>query len=70
MTGRPPVVRARWGVAYRTTTMLGAALLAAIAFAQHTLLWDIVGAVLVGLAIVDGILLAVVAWFQWRHRAD
>jgi len=63
-------VRARWGVAYRTATMLGAALLAALAFTRHTLLWDVVGAVLVGLAIVDLILLAVVAWFQWRHRGD
>ena len=63
-------MRARWGVAYRTTTMLGAALLAAIAFTRHTLLGDVVGAVLVAFAIVDLILLVVVAWFQWRHRDD
>lgn len=63
-------MRARWGVAYHTTTMLGTVLLAAIAFAQHTLLWDIVGAVLVAFAIVDLILLVAVAWFQWRHRDD
>lgn len=63
-------MRARWGIAYHTTTMLGTALLAALAFAQHTLLWDVVGAVLVAFAIVDLILLVVVAWFQWRHRDD
>ena len=61
-------MRARWGVAYRTFTMVGAAALAVIAFSRHTPLWDVVGAVLVGLAIVDLILLVVVAWFQWRHR--
>lgn len=63
-------MRARWGVAYRTATMLGAGLLAAVAFAQHTPVGDVVGAVLVGLAIVDLVLLVVVAWFQWRHRHD
>jgi hypothetical protein len=63
-------VRARWGVAYRTTTMLGAAGLAALAFAQDTQAWDVVGAVLVAFAIVDAILLVVVTWFQWRHRHD
>jgi hypothetical protein len=63
-------VRARWGIAYRIATMLGAGVLAAVAFAQHTQLWDIVGAVLVAMAIVDLILLITVAWFQWRHRDD
>jgi len=50
--------------------MLGAALLAALAFAQDTLVWDLVGAVLVAFAIVDLILLVAVTWFQWRHRDD
>ncbi|MBM3658098.1 MAG: hypothetical protein FJW95_01145 [Actinobacteria bacterium] len=67
---RQTPVRAAWGVAYRTTTMLGAALLAALAFAQDTLVWDLVGAVLVAFAIVDLILLVAVTWFQWRHRDD
>ena len=61
---------ARWGVAYRTATMLGAAVLAALAFAQHTQWWDIVGAVLAAFAIVDAILLVVVAWVSWRRRRD
>lgn len=63
-------VRAAWGIAYRTATMLGAALLAAFAFTRHTLLWDLAGAVLVAFAIVDLILLVAVTWFRWRHRDD
>lgn len=63
-------MRARWGVAYRITTMLLTVAAAVFAFTRHTQLWDIVGAVLVAMAIVDLILLVVVAWFQWRHRDD
>jgi hypothetical protein len=48
-------------------TVVGAAALAALAFSQRTQGWDIVGAVLAGSAIVDMILLIVVAWFNWRH---
>lgn len=60
-------MRPGWAIAYRTATMLGAAGLAALAFAQDTLVWDIVGAVLVAFAISDAILLVVVAWFRRRH---
>ena len=63
-------VRARWAIAYRITTMLLTAALAAVAFTQHTQLWDIVGAVLVAYAIVDVLLLITVAWFRWRHRDE
>ena len=63
-------MRARWGVSYRIATMLGATGLAVFAFSRHTPVWDIIGAVLVAMAIVDLILLLVVAWFQWRHRDD
>jgi len=51
------------------TTVVGAGALAALAFSQGSQGWDIVGAVLVGSAIADVILLMVVAWFRWRHRA-
>jgi hypothetical protein len=51
------------------TTVVGAGALAALAFSQGSQGWDIVGAVLVGSAIADVILLIVVAWFRWRHRA-
>lgn len=63
-------MRARWGVTYHVATMLGTAGLAAIAFSRHTPLWDVVGAVLVAFAIIDLVLLLVVAWFQWRHRDE
>jgi len=50
-------------------TVVGAGALAALAFSQRSQGWDIVGAVLLGSAIADLILLIVVAWFRWRHRA-
>ena len=53
---------------YRTATLLAAGALAALAFSQRSEGWDIVGAVLVGSAIADLILLIVVTWFRWRHR--
>ena len=63
-------MRFSWAVTYRVVTMVGSAALAAYAFTRHTPGWDIVGAVLVGFAIVDVLLLTVVAWFRWRHRGD
>jgi hypothetical protein len=56
-------------VTYRVTTVLGAAALAALAFSQGSQGWDIVGAVLVGSAIADVIILIVVALFRRRQRA-
>jgi len=63
-------VRSSWAVTYRVATMVGCAALAALAFSRHTPGWDIVGAALVAFAIVDLLLLTVVAWFRWRHRGD
>ena len=60
-------MRSSWAVTYRVATMVGCA---ALAFSRHTPGWDIVGAVLVAFAIVDALLLTVVAWFRWRHRGD
>jgi len=62
-------LRFSWGLTYRVTTVVAAGALAALAFSQGSQGWDIVGAVLVGSAIADVILLMVVAWFRWRHRA-
>jgi hypothetical protein len=61
-------LRFSWALTYRVTTVVGAGALAALAFSQRSQGWDIVGAVLVGSAIADVILLIVVAWFRWRHR--
>jgi len=63
-------LRFSWAVAHRVTTAVGAGALAALAFRQGSQGWDIVGAVLVASAIVDVILLIVVAWFRRRHRAE
>jgi membrane protein YdbS with pleckstrin-like domain len=57
-------------VTYRLTTLAGAAVLAALAFRQGTEGWDIVGAVFITYAIVDAMLLIVVASFRWRHRRE
>jgi hypothetical protein len=62
-------LRFSWAVTYRVSTVVGAGALAALAFSQGSQGWDIVGAVLVGSAIADVLLLVVVAWFNWRHRA-
>jgi len=62
-------LRFSWGLTYRVTTVVAAGALAALVFSQGSQGWDIVGAVLVGSAIADVILLMVVAWFRWRHRA-
>jgi hypothetical protein len=69
-----PIRREAWlrfslTVTYRMTTVVGAGALAALAFSQGSQGWHIVGAVLVGSAIADVILLIVVAWFRRRHRA-
>jgi hypothetical protein len=63
-------MRFSWALTHRLVTMVGSAALAALAFSRHTRAWDIVGAVLIAFAIVDAILLAVVAWFRWRHREE
>ena len=63
-------MRFSWAMTYRMTTLLAAGALAALAFSQRSEVWDIVGAVLVGSAIADLILLVVVTWFRWRHRSD
>jgi hypothetical protein len=63
-------VRFSWAVSYRATTMGASGVLAALAFSQGTQGWEIVGAVLAGLAIADAIMLAIVAWFRWRHRSE
>jgi hypothetical protein len=57
-------------VIYRLTTLVGAAVLAVLAFSRRTQGWDIVGAVLTAYAIVDAMLLIVVARFRWRHRGE
>jgi hypothetical protein len=57
-------------VSYRATTVVVNAVLAALAFSQETQGWDIVGAVLAGLAIADVMILAVASWFRWRHRDE
>ncbi len=59
-------MRFSWAVTHRVASVVGAAVLAALAFAQG---WEIVGAVLAGSAIADLILLAIVARFRRRHRA-
>jgi len=64
-----PILRFSWAVTHRIATTIGAGALAARAVSQGSQGWDIVGAVLVGIAIADVILLIVVAWFRWRHRA-
>ena len=63
-------MRFSWALTYRVTTLVAASALAALAFSQRSEGWDIVGAVLVGSAIADVILLVVVAWFRWRPRTD
>jgi hypothetical protein len=44
--------------------------LAALAFSQGTQGWNIVGAVLAGLAIADAMILTIAALFRWRHRDE
>ena len=63
-------MRFRWAVTHRATTLVATSALAVLAFSRHTQGWDIVGAVLTAFAIVDALLLAVVALFHWRHRGD
>ncbi|HEX5094521.1 MAG TPA: hypothetical protein VFX21_00845 [Acidimicrobiia bacterium] len=66
-------MKASTAVTHRVLSAVLTAALSALAFAQGTEGWAIVGAVLLGAAIVDVILLVVVAWFRWRHqdhRAD
>jgi len=55
-------------VTHRVITVVVAGALAALAFSEGSEGWDIVGAVLLGFAIGDVILLIVVAWVHWRHR--
>jgi len=62
-------VRFSRAIAYRICSVVGTGALAAVAFSRGTQDWDVVGAVLLGVAIADVILLIVVAWFHWRHRS-
>jgi hypothetical protein len=57
-------------VSYQVTTLVAWALVAAVAFSQGTQTWNIVGAVLTGVAIGDVMVLAIAAWFRWRHRGE
>jgi hypothetical protein len=50
--------------------MVANGVLAVLAFSQGTQGWELVGAVLAGFAIADAIVLAIVAWFRWRHRGE
>jgi len=61
-------LRFSWAVTYRVITVVGAGALAALAFSQGGQGWDIVGAVLVGSAIADVLLLFAVARFRWNRR--
>ena len=63
-------MRFSWAVSYRATTLVASGALAALAFSQGTQGWEIVGAVLAALTIADVIVLAIVAWFRWRHRGE
>jgi len=63
-------LRFSWALTYKLGTVVGAAVLAVLAFSQGSQGWDIVGAVLTGSAIADVILLIAVAWFRWRHRSE
>ena len=70
MMRRKGAMKLSWALTHRVVTMVGTIALAAFAFSRHTQVWDIVGAVLTAFAIVDAILLIVVASFRWRHRDD
>jgi hypothetical protein len=57
-------------MSYRATTLVANTVLAVVAFSQGTQGWEIVGAVLVGFAIGDLIMITTAAWFRRRHRDD
>ena len=63
-------MRFSWAVTYRLGTVVGAGVLAVLAFSQGNQWWDLVGAVLTGRTIADVILLIAAAWFHWRHRSE
>jgi hypothetical protein len=63
-------VKASTAVTHRVLSAVFTGALAALAFSQGSEGWAIVGAVLLGAAIVDVVLLVVVAWFRWRHQDD
>ena len=63
-------LRFSWAMTYRMSTVVGAGVLALLAFSQGSQWWDLVGAVLTGSAIADVILLIAAAWFRWRHRSE
>ena len=62
-------MRFSWAVTHRIASVIVAGALAALAFSRGTQGWDVVGAVLLGIAITDVILLVVVAWVHWRRRS-
>jgi hypothetical protein len=57
-------------MSYRATTLVANTVLGVLAFSQGTQGWEIVGAVLVGFAIGDLIMIATAAWVRRRHRDE
>jgi CHASE1-domain containing sensor protein len=57
-------------VTYRLSRVVVLAALAVLAFSQGSQGWNIVGAVLTGIAIADVIVLIAAAWFRRRHRSE
>jgi hypothetical protein len=62
-------MRFSWAVTHRIMSVVVAGALSALAFSRDTQGWDVVGAVLLGIAITDVILLVVVARVHWRRRS-
>jgi hypothetical protein len=44
--------------------------LAVLAFSRGTRWWNVIGAVLTGIAIADVIIVTAAAWFRRRHRSE
>ena|SRR6516164_8822417 len=57
-------------VTYRLGTVVVAGALAILAFSQGTQWWNVVGAVLTGIAIADVIIVIAATWFRLRHRSE
>jgi hypothetical protein len=51
-------------------TVVVAGALAILAFSQGTQWWNVVGAVLTGIAIADVIIVIAATWFRLRHRSE
>jgi hypothetical protein len=61
-------VKASTALTHRVISLVLTGALSALAFSFGSEGWAIVGAVLLGAAIVDVMLLIAVAWFRWRHQ--